>query len=231
MGLSSSNNAILFDNCQSLQKLIVTLQVNWDLITDGNNGFSLQLNCYPQTNPQSTYRDKPLFWMQYVIAVENNSVQWGIQYWSTDKGFGFSPADNYSSFGAVSSNRVLRGSVMRIALDTDSNGNVTSATFSITNPDFSKVSSHKFEFPSDCLCAIYGFQLNLVGPPSGTHSCTFTSGGGILTYQALDTLAVQSTNTCGGSQTLTGETSNAVYGDVKPASGKDVSQTVLHQTQ
>jgi hypothetical protein len=55
MGLSSSNNAIVFNNCQSLQNLIVTLQVNWNLVTDGNNGFSLQLNCYPQTNPQSTY--------------------------------------------------------------------------------------------------------------------------------------------------------------------------------
>ena len=231
MGLSSSNNAIVFNNCQSLQNLIVTLQVNWNLVTDGNNGFSLQLNCYPQTIPQSTYQDKPLEWMQYVIAVVNNSVEWGIQYWSKDKGFGFSPANNYSSFGAVSSNQVLRGSVMRIALDTDSNGNVTSATFSITNPDFSTVSSYKFEFPSNCLCAIYGFQVNLVGPPSGTHSCTFTSGGGILTYQALDTLAVQNTNTCGGVQIVTGETSNAVYGDVTPASGMDVSQSVLHQTQ
>jgi len=231
MGLSSSNNAIVFNNCQSLQNLIVTLQVNWNLITGGNNGFSLQLNCYPQTNPQSTYQDKPLEWMQYVIAVVNNSVEWGIQYWSKDKGFGFSPANNYSSFGAVSSNQVLRGSVMRIALDTDSNGNVTSATFSLTNPDFSAVSSYKFEFPSNCLCAIYGFQVNLVGPPSGTHSCTFTSGGGILTYQALDTLAVQNTNTCGGVQIVTGETSNAVYGDVTPASGMDMSQSVLHQTQ
>jgi hypothetical protein len=230
MGLNSSTNAILVNSCQSLKNLIVTLEVNWNLVTDGNNGFSLQLNCYPQTNPQSTYQGKALEWMQYVIAVENNSVQWGIQYWSTDKGLGFSPTNNYSSFGTVSSNQVLRGAVMRIALDTDSSGNVTSAAFSITNPDFSQVSSYKFEFPSNCLCAIYGFQVNLVGPPSGTHACTFTSGGGILSYQTADTLAVQSTNTCGGSQIVTGETSNALYGDVTPASGSDLSQNVLHQT-
>ena len=89
MPLSSSNNAILVDSCKSLQNLTVTLQVTLDLITAGNNGFSLQLNCYPQTNPQATYRGKPLNWFQYVIAVENNSVQWGIQYWSEDKGFRF----------------------------------------------------------------------------------------------------------------------------------------------
>jgi hypothetical protein len=232
MGLSSSNNAIIFNNCKSLQNLIVTLQVNWNVITAGNNGFSLQLNCYPQTSPQSTYQDKPLEWMQYVIGVENNSVQWGIQYWSEDKGFGFSPEGNYSSFGSASSNQVLRGSVMRIALDTDSNGNVTSAAFGVTNPDFSEVSSKQFEFPANCLCAIYGFQVNLVGPPSGTHNCTFTSGGGILTYSALDPLAVQTTNTCGGAQIPTGETSNAVYGDVTPASGSsDVSQTVGYEAK
>lgn len=230
MGLSSSNNAILFNNCQSLQNLIVTLQANWDLITSGNNGFSLQLNCYPQTNPQAKYKDKPLKWMQYVIAIVNNSIEWGIQYWSTVEGFGFSPANNYSSIGTAPSNQVQRGSVMRIALDTDSNSNVTGARFIITNGDLSQVSWWKFDFPSDCLCAIYGFQVNLVGPPSGTHSCTFTSGGGILTYQALDALAVQSTNTCGGVQIPTGETSNAVYGNVTPASSNDLSQNFFNQT-
>jgi hypothetical protein len=214
MSLSSNNNAVLFDNCKSLQNLIVTLQVTHHLVTAGDNGFSLQLNCYPQTKPQSTYQDKPLEWMQYVIAVEDNVVKWGIQYWSEVKGFGFSPVDNYSSFGSASSNQVPRGSVMGIALHTDSSGNVTSATFSITDLK-GGVSSYKFEFPSNALCAIYGFQVNLVGPPSGTHTCTFTSGAGILTYSVSPgTLAVQKTNTCGGVQIPTGETSNAVYGDV-----------------
>ncbi|MGA7093106.1 MAG: hypothetical protein WCB01_16215 [Candidatus Cybelea sp.] len=225
MSLSSNNNAILFNSCKSLQSLIVTLQANWDLITQGNNGFSLQLNCYPQTNPQAKYQGKALEWMQFVMAVENNSVQWGIQYWSVDKGFGFSPSNNYSSFASASSNQVPRGAAMRIALATDSSSNVKSATFSITNAAFNNVSSYTFDFPSNCLCAIYGFQVNLVGPPSGTHSCKFVSGGGVITYQALDSLAVQSSNTCGGPQIITGETSNATYGGVTPAAW-DVSQTV-----
>ncbi len=224
MPLSSSNNAILFDSCKGLQNLTVTLHVTLDLITAGNNGFSLQLNCYPQTKPQATYRGKPLNWFQYVIAVENNSVQWGIQYWSETKGYGFSPANNYSSFASAASNQVPAGSVMRIALHTDSGGNVTSATFSITDPA-GNVSSYPFTFPSDCQCALYGFQVDLVGPPSGTHSCTFTSGVGVLTYWVSSgTLAVQNTNTCGGSQPGTGETSNVLYGDIVPASGQQVFQ-------
>jgi hypothetical protein len=194
------------------------------MVTSGNNGFSLQLNCYPQTSPQATYRGKPLDWFQYVIAVDNNSLLWGVQYWSETKGFGFSPPKNYVAFGSAASNQVKAGSVMKIALKTNADGNVTSATFSVTDPA-GKVSSYTFTFASDCLCAIYGAEVDLVGPPSGTHACTFTSGVGVLTYAVSSgTLAAQTTNTCGGRQIGTGEKSNVVYGDIMPASGQQVFQ-------
>ncbi len=190
MALIGNKNANLFDRCKNLQNLTVTLQVTQDLITRGNNGFSLQLNCYPQTKP--TVNGQPLKWIQYVIAVENKSVQWGIQYWSLVKGLGFSPAKNYSSFASASSNQVPAGSEMKIALHTGSSGKVTKATFSITYPGQSPA-THTFTFPPTALCRINGFQVDLVGPPSGTHTCKFTSGAGILTY-GIDPgkLAVQS---------------------------------------
>jgi hypothetical protein len=215
MGLGSGNNAVLVSGCKSLQNLTVDLWVTEDLITAGNNGFSLQLNCYPQTNPQSTHEGTPLNWAQYVIAVENESVEWGIQYWSQPKGFGYSPSPNYVSFGSAPSNQIAADSVMRIALLTDSSNNVTHAAFSVTDPK-GNVSSHTFALPSDALIAIYGFQVDLVGPPSGTHSCSFTSGAGFLTYAVgpSGTLAVQGTNTCGGSQPGTAEASNSKYGSV-----------------
>jgi hypothetical protein len=219
MGLGSSNNSILFDKCNSLQNLTLSVQVTEDLITQGNNGFSLQLNCYPQ--PKSTHLGKPLFWAQYVIAVVNDSVEWGIQYWSTVKGEGYSPSGNYSSIASAPSNQLLKGAEMKIALSTDAKGNVTKAAFSITNP----AGNYTFDFPSSALIAIYGFQVNLVGPPSGTHTCKFTSAAGFLTYTVSPgTLAVQSSNTCGGSQIPTGETSNAVYYPVLPSSGQTVGQ-------
>lgn len=229
-----------------MQNLTVKLRVTEDLITLGNNGFSLQLNCSPQPTP--TVNGRPLKWIQYVIAVVNNSVEWGIQYWSAQSvpkgvtGFGFSPSPNYVSFGSAPSNQMPKGSVMKIALVTNSSGKVTSATFSITDPK-GNVSSYTYPSPPNVLplCAIYGFQVDLVGPPSGTHTCTFTSGAGILTYSVSPgTLAVQSTNTCkiavttksgfsvikGGGQTGTGEQSNAPYGNIKPASGPTVRQSV-----
>jgi len=240
----SSNNIVFVDKCQSLQNLTLSLQATRDLITLGNNGFSLQLNCYPQTHPQATYRNKPLIWMQYVMAVQSNSILWGIQYFSAVKGFGFSPSPNYVSFASAPSNRVPAGSVMKIALDTKANGNVTQVKFSIqrvpsvaglTGPK-GKVSSHTFTFPSNTLCAIYGFQVNLVGPPSGTHTCKFTSADGFLNYSVSSgTLAVpagrlpvlpgaQGKNTCGGPQPITAETSNVYYAQPLTASSNPMGQ-------
>ena len=54
MAYGPNNNAVLVNDCKSLENLKVTVQVTVGLITAGNNGFSLQLNCYPQAN--STHR-------------------------------------------------------------------------------------------------------------------------------------------------------------------------------
>lgn len=247
--LSGSNNAILVNKCKSLRNLTVTLRVTEDLITLNNAGFSLQLNCYPQPTPPVNGR--PLIWIQYVIGVVSNSVEWGIQYWSAQPvpkgtpGFGFSPSPNYVAFGPAPSNQMPKGSVMKIALATDSKGNVTSATFSVTDPK-GNVSKYTYPSPTNVLplAKIYGFQVNLVAAPSTATSVnpvTFTQGTGKLTYSVSSgTLAVQSTNTCkiavktktgfsvikGGAQTGTGEQSNAPYGNIKPASGATVRQSV-----
>jgi len=250
--LIGSNNAILVNKCQNLRNLKVTLEVTEDLITVGNVGFSLQLNCYPQPTPKVNL--KSLYWVQYVIAVVGNSVQAGIQYFSAKKvpkgftGFGFSPSPNYVAFASALSNQVPKGSVMQIALRTDSSGKVTDATFSITDPKGNN-SNYTYGPPVSVLplCAIYGFQVNLVAPPS-TPPITFAQGTGNLTYSVSSgKLAVQTGNICkiavpkgsgtkkspysykvitGGNQTPTGEQSNAPYGNIKPASGRTVSQSV-----
>lgn len=228
--LSSKNNAILVKKCQSLQNLTLSMQLEQDLITFENNGFSLQLNCYPQSNPQATANGKPMYWAQYVIAVETSLVQYGIQYWSHafnfgQAGFGYSAPGNYSaSIASAPSNQLPKGSVLKIALHTESNGNVAKVKFSFTNPK-GHVFPFEFTLPPNALIAVYGFQVNLVGPPTGTHNCKFTSASGFLTYSVSSgTLAVQNTNTCGGPQIPTAETSNAFYGQVLPTSGQIVGQ-------
>jgi hypothetical protein len=249
--LSSFNNAILVNNCQNLQNLTVTLNVTQDLITLGNSGFSLQLNCYPQTT--SVSQGKTLNWFQYVIYVGfpgANALGWEIQYWSIGSQSysknqpwppGYTPnppnttpwlpvlPNDYQvqSFGSsAAGNQILAGSVMQIQLTTDSSGNVTSATFNVTDPS-GNLSTTTFPFPAGAIYPIYGFQVDVVGPGGGAP-CTFTSGAGTLTYSVSPgTLALQNANTgCGGPQPGTGESSNVVYGDVTPASGATVSQSM-----
>ncbi|HWA93207.1 MAG TPA: hypothetical protein VG844_01300 [Terracidiphilus sp.] len=140
--------------------------------------------------------------------------------------------------GSRSSNKVLAGSRIAIKLATDSNGNVTGATFSITDPNGSvhSVSTQPWQHyagqsePANyALFPIYGFQADVVSAPGLT--CTFSSGAGTLTYSVSPgALSVQSSNTCGGSQPGTAETSNTVYDQVTPASGASVSQG-LHVPQ
>jgi hypothetical protein len=245
---TGSNNAVLVNGCQSLQNLTVTLDVTKDLITLGNTGFSLQLNSYPQ--PTSFSQGKPLDWFQYLIVIANNSAAWQIQYWSTVSP-GYSPTQpwppgytpnppnttpwlpvlpgdpKFGVFGSAPLNQVPAGSEMKIALATDSNGNVTGATFSITDPS-GQVSSYLFPFPSYALYPIYGFQADLVSPPGG--SATFKSGAGKLTYSVSPgTLTLQDATTgCGRPQPGTAETSNAVYCDVFEAGLSTLSQPLTH---
>ena len=251
--LSSNNNAVLVDACQNLQGLTVSLTATEDLITLGDTGFGLQLNSYPQ--PGSLSQNETLNWFQYIIyvGVPMNDFGWEIQYWAVGAtsyapgqlwppGYTPNPANTtpwlpalsndfyVSSFGSAPSNRVAAGSAMQIQLTTDASGNVTAATFSVTDPS-GIVSSHTFTFPTSAVYPIYGFQVDVVGPGSGAP-CTFTSGAGTLSYSvSAGSLSVQNATTaCGGPQPWTAETSNVVYGDVTPASGATVSQSV-HVTE
>src|SRR5271157_5393777 len=88
MAYGPNNNAVLVNDCNSLENLTVTLLVTEGLIAAGNTGFSLQLNCYPLS--YSTNKGVALEWAQYVIAVAKDSVWGQIQYWSYPAGSGFS---------------------------------------------------------------------------------------------------------------------------------------------
>lgn len=134
--------------------------------------------------------------------------------------------------GSTSSNKVPAGSVITIQLATDGSGNVTGATFSITDPSGNVQSASTQPWQNYAgqpepanygLFPIYGFQLDLVSVPG--LPVMFTSGAGTLTYSVSSgVLSVQTVNTCGGSQQGTTENSNIVYQGVSPAAGSTVSQ-------
>jgi hypothetical protein len=138
---------------------------------------------------------------------------------------------NGTVVATTASNAVPAGSVITIQLATDSSGgNVTGATFSITDPSGSNSTSPWQQYagapepPQYALYPIYCFQANLVGPPGA--NCTFTSGAGTLNYSVSQgALSVQtSAAPCPAPVVITNEQSNAVYGDVTRISRSTVSQ-------
>lgn len=204
-----------------------------------------------------------LWWFQYVLIVTNNNASFEIQYWANAKSYqtagpggnppeirwppGYTPNPPDTSpwlpvfpggaitgnIGSVSSNRVPAGSVITIELQTDSSGNVTGATFSITDPNGNVQSGNTQPWPNYAgvtepanygLFPIYGFQVDLVSAPG--LPVMFTSGAGTLTYSVSSgALSVQTVNTCGGPQQQgTAENSNIVYQAISPASGPTLSQ-------
>jgi hypothetical protein len=200
-----------------------------------------------------------LEWFQYVLIITNNTASFEIQYWANAKSYqdtphilwppGYTPNPANTSpwlpvfpggavtgsVGSVSSNRIPAGSVITIELPTDSSGNVTGATFSVTDPSGNVQSGGTQPWPNYAgqtepanygLFPIYGFQVDLVSAPG--LPVMFTSGAGTLTYSVSSgALSVQTVNVCGGPpQKGTAENSNIVY-QASSASGSTVSQSFV----
>ena len=92
----------------------------------------------------------------------------------------FSNDDTLISFGSVTNNRIFAGSVMQIALETDSNANVEKMTFSATDPAATSPPIISMFRPTGCFRSLG--LVNVVGAPQAGGRATFTSGSGVLTY-------------------------------------------------
>jgi hypothetical protein len=245
--LTGSTNSILVDNCEALQDVTVKLAVTDDLVTAGNDGFSLQLNAYPM--PGAVSVGLALNWIQFVLRVANGEATFQWQAWALGAtafppGYQVPPGTTNPNqpvppfqqpnahITNVPSNQLPKGSNLTIALTTNTQGAITAATFKVQLPG-AEAQPVIVNFPSDnpdAQFAIGGFQVDLVGVGNDSRS-TFTSGAGELTYSVSPgRLSVQDGGVGAGCGqypgAVTGETSNAVYGPVTPASGSTVSQSV-----
>jgi hypothetical protein len=247
--LSGFTNTVLVSQCNNLQGLTVTLDVTEDLVTVGNQGFGLQLNCFPQAG--QVIQGQTLNWFQYVIIIggkndglpgNDQKVGWAVEYWNTigpsswPSGYTPNPANTSPqrpvipndsgvvSFGNVPLNQVLAGSTLQVQLTTDASG-VTAAIFNYTDPG-GNLSTDTYSLPSDGVFPIYGVQPVLVGPYDGAPT-SFSSGAGTLTCSVSSGSLGVETTSCGGyGEPGTAEDSNSIYGAVTPAAGSSVSQSV-----
>jgi hypothetical protein len=243
--LSGNNNVVLVSQCNNLQGLTVTFQVTEDLVTLGNKGFGLQLNCFPQAG--QVFQNQTLNWFQYAMIIGNpndQKVSWAVEYWNTigpktwPSGYTPNPPNTVpqrpvipndsgaSPFASAPSNQILAGSILQIQLITDANGNVTQAIFNYTPPG-GDLATANYTFQNNAIFPIYGAQAVLVGPINGAPT-SFTSGAGTLSYLVSSGSLGVETNSCGGyPEPGTAEDSNAIYGDVTPATGSALTQQTV----
>jgi hypothetical protein len=248
--LSGNTNVVLVSQCNNLQGLTVTLQVTEDLVTVGNSGFGLQLNCFPQAG--QTFQNQTLNWFQYGLVIGDAAGQlpgmdqklgWFVEYWDTNaignpwpSGYTPNPPNTnpgrpvipndstVAAFADAPSNQILAGSILQIQLTTNATG-VTQVTFNYTDPG-GTLTPASYTFQSNAVFPIYGAQAVLVGPFDGMP-ISFTSGAGTLSYSVSSgSLGVETTNCGGYFQPGTAEDSNSIYGDVTPATGSPVTQSV-----
>jgi hypothetical protein len=131
-----------------LGDVTVSLAVTEDLVTDGDGGFSLQLNAYPM--PGVTSVGLKMDWIQFVIYVSNvygnNTAAFQWQAWALEatawsggepQGMGAGPTQPVPPFPQppavitnVPSNQLPKGSNLTIALITDPSTNGVTATIS-----------------------------------------------------------------------------------------------------
>ena len=241
--LSGNNNVVLESSCNNLQGLTVTFNVTEDLVTVGNTGFGLQLNCFPQAG--QVFQNQTLNWFQYAFVIDSNNVGWLVEYWNTNAfggpgwpaGYTPNPPNTtpalpvipndtgFTNLTSVSNNTILAGSILQVQLTTDASGNVTKATFNYTDSG-GTLSTASFTFASNAAFPIYGVQAVLVGPIGGAPT-SFSSGAGTLTYTLSSGSLEVETTSCGGyPEPGTAENSNSIYGAVTPATGTTVTQAV-----
>jgi hypothetical protein len=242
MPYASNNNAVLIDGCNDLQNLSVLLEVTEDLATTDGGGWSLQLNCYAP--PGQYCQTSQVNWLQYIVIAQGGSLAYYIQYWAIGASTwptGYNPVAGTSPwlpcwahdfgyapvFASISGDTLPRQSLLKIALGTNADGGVTTATFTYTDPD---VNEHTAVWQAPAVHPISAFELNFVGPPGGAANFTqgITNSRGIIFYTiSSGQLSVQNGgpgSACGEVSGGTAETSNMTYSDIAGAPAGTVTQ-------
>jgi hypothetical protein len=223
--------------CQNILGLTVSVELTQELFAA--DGFSIQLNAYNPVGP-------PTSWMQYVLMVNGDQVGARIEYWDIaqfDACLQSTPAflqsiicsaamtfNNPNIFGVQwwpapdgatipnltlpGTNTITAGSVLTIALQNDSSGNITGANFSVTDV-LGNTFPLTLSVDQDVQAPIVAFELNIVGYDNGQPT-TFSSGAGLITYEAQNGLCVEGVlpdicSMSAASGTGTAENSNITY--------------------
>jgi hypothetical protein len=236
---SNSNYLLTNGNCQNLKDLKASLNVTQELVAltpaDGgpapeNGGYTMQLNAYNPAGPTTN-------WMQYVFLINGNAINFQVQYWDTNAACACGhavcdctgPVVNLSgTVLSLPSNTIPAGYVLEIDLNNDNVGNITGATFSVTD-NHGNTNSQTATLDTQHQFPIVAFEVNLVGPGNGSNA-HFSSGAGTINYEISNgQLCVEGglPEVCSGTGNGTAETSNAIYGPIEtPCCASELTQSI-----
>lgn len=236
-GYSGAGNYVLASGskCATLTGVKATIYVTEDLVWQSSMGtpaFSIQLNAETNSN-------QPLDWLQFMTHMGDDQGLWPwINIWTpstiiTDDEFWDQAVSNPVAKMPQAA-RIPAGYSLVVALQNDSAGNVTGASWNVFNSSGSSIGSVSYSLsttqgggvPPGDLCPIASFQVTLGGAANLSHAI-FSSGAGLIVFEADQAMNVNLDTAypgCIGYTGGTGETSNVTYGPMSAAPSKVFAQ-------
>jgi len=242
--LDGSGNYTLYSpsgagGCQPIHGLKVSFAVNKNMSAAASarggpplcsqpidtTGFTVQLNAASKS-----------LWQQYVFLVGQENIVGQVQYWGgcAKEVVNLTTNSLLPGNDSLTSNIIPENYVLEIQLHTDHNGNVISATFTVTDDSHNKV-SQKLPIPALYQGPALAFQVDVGGPDNCSYA-GFTSGAASITYKASSSLCVTGalpvTPTgkpavgCSSSNCNTAETSNVTFAPISTCCGLSLTQEV-----
>ena len=220
-GYSGSDNYILASgsSCATLTGVKATIHFIQDLVWESSNpsgkGFGIQLNA-------ETNNNQPMDWLQFMVHMGDDQGLWPwINIWKGGSNpsmlWNQSVAEPVATMPHAA--RIPAGYSIIIALQNDSEGRVTGATWTVLNSSGNSVGSVSYPLsntegggvPPGDLSKIASFQVTFGGGDDGAHA-TFSSGEGVIVLQADQPMNVDASYpACISFTGGTAETSNIGY--------------------
>jgi len=228
-GLVSNHNYFLEENGNSLLGLSVTINIDVDFISAAN-AWSMQLNGYSALGDSTGVQ-------QYVVYVSPNSTQLVVRIdnWDSSLAEIIRTDVNLANLPGTT---LPAGYAITIALNNDASGNVTGATFTVTDNKGNSLGAVTTNIvgqtlrttakpaTSANLAPIRTFQLNIGGDYGGARA-TLTSGAGTITYTASNPLSVVNTapSYIDDQNAATVESANLIFGPMPASANNAVTQS------
>jgi hypothetical protein len=223
-GLGSNSNYFL-SNCDSILGLSVAINVTQDIV--GSDGFGFQVNAYSASGDLDGAQ-------QYVFTVDPQGNLWAaVDNWQNGAA---QLINHFVPIATLPGARLPAGYQLTIGLQNDAGGNITGATYTVTDNGGNTVGNTTINLLTldlfgtnnpvtvADLAPIVAFQLDFVDWANG-GSTTLSSGAGEVTYTASSSLTVGNTEpSCVDWNYVTVETANSIYSPMPPGPSQSFTQ-------